>query len=74
MVDDGFLSMALDVEVEVPVLVRIRPILLLADDGLNAATMEEPSEDAPKRRIARTERDCIVEVERSDESAMAKES
>ena len=51
--------MASDVEVEVPVLVRIRLILLAADDGLKAATVEEPSEDAPRRRIERMERGCM---------------
>lgn len=61
--------MALDVEVEVPVLVRIR-LILLADDGLKAETMEELSGDEPRRRIARTERDCMfVKMER-DQSSM----
>ena len=51
--------MALDVEVEVPVLVRIR-LILLADDELNAETTEELSWDAPRRRIAKTGSDCMI--------------
>ena len=62
--------MALDVEVDVPVRVRIRLILLAADDdGLKAETIEELPEDAPRRRIARTERDCMfVKMERDRSS------
>ena len=63
--------MALDVEVEVPVLVRIRLILLAAvdDAGLKAETPGEPSWDAPRRRIARTESDCMILSEWIDQAS-----
>ena len=53
------MALDLDVEVEVPVRVRMRLVLIVDDDGLKAET-ETSVDDAPRRRIARTDRDCML--------------